>query len=1068
MSFQKTAIAVAVAQIAALYSAQAWAQTADTNATAPAPAANVVVVSGQRAALQSAQKLKQNSDEVVDSIVAEDIGKLPDRSVTEVLQRIAGVTMDRNMPGDPNRQAVEGSGVAVRGLSYVRSEVNGRDAFSAGGGRSLGFSDVPAELMAGVDVYKNPSAEQIEGALSGLVNLRTAMPFDFKGFKGVVGVNETYATLNKKKAPSGTILLSNRWNTPLGEFGLLVDFAKSKNPTRTDAVGETPYFAHTNVNNPQTPDKPYLADGYDPSKTQWFPMGGSYRTEDLQRTRRGDYIAAQWKPNRDILTSFSYFKTQYHEDLAERNFESSESNWQQQVPGLAGRYDANGKYQPVNATTDSHGRYLPNSSDAVFDQNGVFQKGTISNPYAAYGGAPFNTSRRVNARDSSTRDLSLNVQWRVTPDLTWTNDFQHVRSKTAGFDADVSTGVLVPDSYIDMTGKIPQVRIGTPETLADPHNYYWAYTQEALDRAEATQKTWKTDFKYAFDHPVLRDVRFGFRMADREGENHRAQKFYNWTAISMPWMATWRINDVARLSDPRFTGAGRTELVGIPNFFGGKVDVPKMIYPTDDLVRAFPGEWAKLHDFYQVLCAAHTSDGTPTGTPAPSSGCDKWVPASFDAPGADNHQTEKTRAAYAQLRFGFDDLKFPIDGNIGVRYVQTTDTASGYSTYQPTNFTPPTEGNVTGLNTLVNITPFANTLSYSNKYHDWLPSLNLRMKVNDQLQFRFAVAKAISRPDFDQLRASANLSSSPNQTQLVDANTKKLISTTYQGTNLTGTADGNPLLKPVHATNVDLTAEWYFAKAGSLTASIFNKDIKDIIILKNYAYTVNDVNGKPQSFTVTGPENGAKGTARGFEIAHQQYYDFVPDWLSGIGTQASWTFVTSHRSLNKPVSHQYCAGSDAAGNFDFYINGCDTDGRSFGEGPLTGLSKHTVNLALMYEKNGWSARMAYNWRSRYLVAVSPWGTRNNNGMTTDPTSATFLQPSTGNTQAYGLPLYQAPYGQLDASVFYDFTDKLRVGLLATNLNNAYTRQIMVQHVGSFTRQLYMSGPRYTVQATYAF
>ena len=100
--FQKTAIAAAVAQIAVLYSGAAWAQTTGTTSEEPVvPATAVVKVSGQRAALQSAQKLKQNSDEVVDSIVAEDIGKLPDRSVTEVLQRIAGITMDRNMQGDP-------------------------------------------------------------------------------------------------------------------------------------------------------------------------------------------------------------------------------------------------------------------------------------------------------------------------------------------------------------------------------------------------------------------------------------------------------------------------------------------------------------------------------------------------------------------------------------------------------------------------------------------------------------------------------------------------------------------------------------------------------------------------------------------------------------------------------------------------------------------------------------------------------------------------------------------------------------------------------------------------------
>src|SRR6185312_10173697 len=130
----------------------------------------------------------QDADEVVDSVVAEDIGKLPERSVTEVLQRIVGVTMDRSMPGDPQHYAVEGSGIAIRGLTYVRSELNGRDALSANGGRSLSFTDVPPELMSGVDVYKNPSAEQIEGGIGGLVNLRTALPFDFRGKKGALSV----------------------------------------------------------------------------------------------------------------------------------------------------------------------------------------------------------------------------------------------------------------------------------------------------------------------------------------------------------------------------------------------------------------------------------------------------------------------------------------------------------------------------------------------------------------------------------------------------------------------------------------------------------------------------------------------------------------------------------------------------------------------------------------------------------------------------------------------------------------------------------------------------------------
>ena len=1016
-NFQKTAIAAAVAHVAVFSSAAAWAQTTGGAAADPA-AGNVVVISGQRAALQSAQKIKQDADEVVDSIVAEDIGKLPDRSVTEVLQRIAGVTIDRNMAGDPNRQSVEGSGVSVRGLTYVRSEINGRDAFSAGGGRSLGFADVAPELMAGVDVYKNPSAEQIEGAVAGLVNLRTAMPFDYKGFKGSMGLSETYSTLRKgAPSPTGTILLSNRWKTSLGEFGALVDFAKAKSPTRSDGVGVDPYWPHVNSTDPAL---------YDRSKTQWIPLGVGYRSQAFDRTRRGDYAAFQWRPNKDLTASLTYFKTRYKEDLDEHVVSSSEDKWYQQVA----------------------------SADSVFNSNGAFQSGTISNP--TYGGSPFNSSQRINTRESSTRDISANVQWRITPDLTWTNDVQHVHSTTEGFDADVSTGFIMPNQTMDMTGRVPQIALGSAAYMADPNNYYWAYTQEALDHATASQTAWKSDVRYTFDNPVLRDVRFGVRMANREGVNNKAMPFYNWQAITFPWMEGWQINHVARLGDPRF--AGGASLQQIDNFFGGKYNLPPMLFADASMVRGFPDQWAKIHAYHDVLCAEKGST------------CSPWVPSSFNDPASVNTQNEKTRAAYGQLRFGWDDLKYPVDGNIGLRYVRTKDVGSGYVSFTPPTVNLPTDGTaVSGQENLVNIAKFAQQMSETNSYNNWLPSLNLRLKYSDKLQFRFALAKAMSRPDFGQLQVQTTLSAQTLQTLTKDAS-GKTTAVHFDGTSLNGNSNGNAMLRPTTSTNVDLTAEWYFAKAGSLTFALFNKDIKDIVTTQSYDYVANDVNGKPQTFVVTGPVNGAKGFARGFEIAHQQYYDFVPDWLKGIGTQASWTYVSSRQTLNHPVFSAWCQGNDAASNYNLFINGCDTDGRAFGNTPMQGLSRHTINLAVMYEQHGLSMRLAYNWRSRYLLGVTQWGSRGNNGLNTNPDAPAgkYLIPTTTNDQAFGLPLYQAPYGQLDGSIFYDFTDKFRVGLEATNLTNAYTRQIMQQHAGDFTRQVFMSGPRYTLLAQYSF
>ena len=119
----------------------------------------------------------------------------------------------------------EGGGNLIRGLTLVRSEYNGRDAFSANGGRSLDFGSVPPELIGAVAVYKNTSADLIEGGIGGTINLRSLAPFDRDGLVAVVSVDGTYTDLRDEWAPDYSALLGNRWDTGAGEFGLLGSFS---------------------------------------------------------------------------------------------------------------------------------------------------------------------------------------------------------------------------------------------------------------------------------------------------------------------------------------------------------------------------------------------------------------------------------------------------------------------------------------------------------------------------------------------------------------------------------------------------------------------------------------------------------------------------------------------------------------------------------------------------------------------------------------------------------------------------------------------------------------------------
>jgi len=998
---RKTAIALAVSQSALLAAGNAMGQTQPQPVPESAP---VVVVTGQRAALQSAQAIKRNSDEIVDSIVADDIGKLPDRSVTEVLQRVVGVAIDRTMAkGDPEHYSVEGSGVTVRGLTYVRSELNGRDSFSANGGRSLNFEDVPPELMAGVDVYKNPSAEQIEGSIGGLVNLRTALPFDYKGSKVALSADYTYNELGGKKKPGGSALASNRWKTPIGEFGALVDLAYSESATRTDAFQVEPYYPRTDVVN---------------GKTVWVPKGAQWRTLEFDRKRQGYYGALQWQKDATLKSHLTYFKSKYQMQWDERAIFSQAS--------------------PYNIRV---------SPDATYGPNGNLLTGTMTDP--TDGGINFGGDTRTAKRKSDTTDIGWNITWRPANRWTLKSDLQYIKAKTGSFDSTVATGVQMAKEQIDLTGNVPRLFFDQADLayLADPKNYYWAFTMEHMDRAKATGKSWKGDVIYDFeDQPFLKDIRFGVRLSNKDSVTMNSNPSYNWAAVTQPWQVGGDINHLAYLGDPRFSAS--TELHTFDNFFNKHMQVPSLVFPAVALATGYPDSYAALHKYHDILCAeAHGGDTSTCGT---------WKGATFGTdPAGTNDQSEKTRAFYTQLRFGFDELKYPIDGNLGMRYVKTDMTAHGYTTFTPSINIP--AGNTVTGQPFATIPAFKTAQDFDNSYHNVLPSLNLRMKASDQLQFRFGFAGAMSRPDFEQLQAYTSLS------QTADLTSNGTV-TNVNSVNQSGEAKGNPKLKPITSRQTDLTAEWYFSPVGSFTVAVFNKQLKDVIINQVLNFQLPDVNGNMQNFAVTGPVNGAKGHARGIELAYQQYFDKLPGWMSGIGLQANYTYVDSKQKLYSPVFSPFCGGSGQTASLNTNMNGCDTNGQTFSDLPLPLLSKNAYNVALLYDKGPWSARMAYSWRSKNLQAVNVNGTNGGDGTDTNPASPTFGQ----HVVRWALPTWADSYGTLDASVFYQATEKLSIGLEGTNLTDAKYRQLMQQHTGMMGRAWFVSGPRYSIKMRYSF
>jgi iron complex outermembrane receptor protein len=229
-----TSVAALGAPAFAQTAAPATTQAAASTSTDSKSNLDEVVVSGVRASMQSSVAIKLNTQEIVDSVTAEDIGKLPDTNVAETLTRIPGVQGYR-YGGEGASPVGAGSGLTIRGLSgQTASQVDGR-SYATAGLREFNIEDAIPGMVAGIDVYKNPTAEHIEGGIGGLVNIRTRHPSDFSGSTATVGVTGRYNELDKHVKPELFGLVADKWDLDNGgRVGLVIGAVYQRSEGRSD------------------------------------------------------------------------------------------------------------------------------------------------------------------------------------------------------------------------------------------------------------------------------------------------------------------------------------------------------------------------------------------------------------------------------------------------------------------------------------------------------------------------------------------------------------------------------------------------------------------------------------------------------------------------------------------------------------------------------------------------------------------------------------------------------------------------------------------------------------------
>ena len=331
-SIHKFGLTLAVSALALTMAAPVFAQdAAPAPAAAPTDDSTVVVVRGVRASITKSLANKRRATQVIESVVAEDIGKLPDNNVVEALQRVTGVQVT-------NRSAGEVGTVTIRGLPDVETTWNGRKIFTASG-QGQALADIPSNLVRQIDVYKTRSSDQLETGLAGQIDVKSLRPFDFKGPEISIAARGIYLEPAETFNPNLSALFSDRWSTSHGDFGALVNLSYAKTNYRDESVTPgalVPFLTETDIPAGWVPlERIFNTDGRDPTHNAqnpiWQPgqlMGlptapGStlningqdypyYLSRDAifqsdllgERERPAANIALQWQPNADSIYTF--------------------------------------------------------------------------------------------------------------------------------------------------------------------------------------------------------------------------------------------------------------------------------------------------------------------------------------------------------------------------------------------------------------------------------------------------------------------------------------------------------------------------------------------------------------------------------------------------------------------------------------------------------------------------------------------------------------------------------------------------------------------------------------------
>lgn len=903
----------------------------------PAPAADdtaveEVVVTGFRASLANALDIKRRENDLVDVIKAQDIADFPDLNLAESLQRVPGVSIDRD--------GGEGRTITVRGLGpdFTVVRLNGLEALattggkdSSGGanrGRQFDFSIFASELFNSVTVRKSTSAMNEEGSLGAIIDLQASRPFDFSGPALSMGAKIGWNDLSRKKDPRFTFLASNRWDTGIGEIGALISVAYAERKTLEEGSStgrwENPSVAFNSSTafpctgaayNPVSGPPLTCAQigtvvgGTTPTTTAaagtannlWHPRIPRYGRLQYDQKRLGVTGSLQWRPTANSTLTL---------DALLANFTNNRDETYLEVISFSRSGAGLPQTDVVNFQADDKGHLIKGTFDDV-DARVEYRHDDLKtefNQFTLTYDTRFGDAGHLNVVYGQSRSIQDNpVQ----------TTFSFDRYNSDGYSYDYS-----------QNDKLPNFNYGFDPT--NPANFTYAASNANGDasllrlRPSKAVNTFKT-FRADVDYQILD----GFKL--RYGGDYKEYGFSSWEKrLFSRNLAATGTTFTAEAGFPLPAGVTVADVSRLITGFGRGLDLPSGV-PTSWIAP----DLDKLKKAIGYDCNCINANGD-------------FRLSVLNQLGALRAITEKDTAFYIQGDFDYDIFNIPVRGNLGVRYVKTEQAATGH--YNAGNVATPVS---TPFGTISEQMATDAIQSVSREYTNTLPALNISAQPMENFFIRFAAAKVMTRPQLQNLTPGFTAMSQSNQTL----------------------TRGNPDLDPMLANNLDLSFEWYPDKETLLSAGFFQKDIKSYIQqtaevmawsetgLPNSLLSNGNTSATP--FTVTTNINSPGGKLKGFELSAQRPFTFLPAPFDKFGAIVNYTHVKS--DIDYIIKSPTFGGTPRV----------QTAPAVLVTQPLLNLSPDAFNATLYYENAGFKARISGSYRDQYLIQVAPSATNNN-------------------------------------------------------------------------------------------